>query len=45
MIGTNNDKNREKWIAEKLAQLPQGYRILDAGAGELRFKKFCSLLN
>ncbi len=45
MFGGYNDKNREKWVAQKLAQVPAGYRILDAGAGELRYKKFCGHLN
>lgn len=40
-----NDANRLAWLSAKLNQLPSGLRILDAGAGELRFKPFCAHLN
>jgi len=40
-----NDTNRAVWLSAKLKQIPAGHRILDAGAGELRFKPFCSHLN
>lgn len=43
--GGNNQKNRESWIKQKLAMIPNGSSILDAGAGELQYKKFCSHLN
>jgi len=43
-IGTNNFANREKWIREQLQALPSGYKLLDAGAGEQQYKKFCSHL-
>jgi len=43
-IGTDNDKNREKWLIDVLKRIPAGSRILDAGAGKLRFKPFCSYL-
>lgn len=43
-VGQDNDSNRVKWIEEELKKIPQGKRILDAGAGELRFKPFCSHL-
>jgi SAM-dependent methyltransferase len=42
--GRQNDANRVKWLEKTLAKIPAGSRILDAGAGELRFKKFCSHL-
>lgn len=44
-VGLGNDSNRVKWIEEELNKIPKGARILDAGAGELRFKKYCSHLN
>lgn len=44
-IGIDNDERREGWLKRKLESLPAGRRILDAGAGECRFKKFCSHLN
>jgi ubiquinone/menaquinone biosynthesis C-methylase UbiE len=44
-IGTNNEKNWLDWIKEALSKLPKGSRILDAGAGQLKYKKYCSHLN
>lgn len=40
-----NENDRNKWLQETLTALPAGLRILDAGAGELRNKPFCSHLN
>jgi len=36
-----NIKTRETWIENTLKQIPPGSRILDAGAGELQYKRFC----
>ena len=36
-----NAENRDEWVARKLAELPAGWRILDAGAGEQQYKKLC----
>lgn len=36
---------RERWLEHILQKIPSGYRILDAGAGELKYKKFCQHLN
>jgi SAM-dependent methyltransferase len=44
-VGTRNEDTRIFWLKETLAKLPKGLRILDAGAGEQQFKKFCSHLN
>lgn len=44
-VGQDNDSNRVKWIEAELKKIPNGNRILDAGAGELRFKPFCSHLS
>jgi SAM-dependent methyltransferase len=43
-IGTTNLSNREKWLEEALKQIPNQAKILDAGAGELKYKKFCTHL-
>jgi ubiquinone/menaquinone biosynthesis C-methylase UbiE len=43
-VGTTNEAVREKWIRETLKQIPEGLTILDAGAGESQFKKFCGHL-
>ena len=40
-----NDSNRVAWLADRLTELPSGNRILDAGAGEMRFKSHCAHLN
>jgi len=40
----NNSKPREKWVADKLSKIPKGAKLLDAGAGELRYKPYCSHL-
>ena len=43
-VGLSNDSAREEWIISTLKKVPAGLRILDAGAGELRYKKHCSHL-
>ncbi len=43
-IGTKNEPTRIKWIEDTLKKIPEGASILDAGAGERQFKKFCSHL-
>lgn len=44
-VGTRNEANRITWLTRKLAAIPSGSRILDAGAGELRFKSLCAHLD
>lgn len=44
-VGLNNQKNRVAWLENTLQKIPKGSRILDAGAGEQQFKKFCTHLN
>ncbi len=36
-----NEEYRDKWLSQKLATIPSGHRILDAGAGELKNRKHC----
>jgi ubiquinone/menaquinone biosynthesis C-methylase UbiE len=43
-VGTTNEAARVKWIGETLKKIPEGLTILDAGAGESQFKKFCGHL-
>jgi ubiquinone/menaquinone biosynthesis C-methylase UbiE len=43
-VGTKNQYWREEWLEQTLAAIPAGSRLLDAGAGELQYKKFCSHL-
>lgn len=43
-VGTSNESKRQKFVKQTLENLPKGLRILDAGAGEQQFKKYCSHL-
>lgn len=43
-VGTTNESARVKWIEETLKKIPAGLTLLDAGAGESQFKKFCGHL-
>lgn len=43
-VGKTNESERVKWIEETLKKIPAGLTILDAGAGESPFKKFCDHL-
>ena len=42
--GRKNKSTRDAWLERALAQIPEGSKILDAGAGELRYKKYCTHL-
>ncbi|MDD2734698.1 MAG: methyltransferase domain-containing protein [Desulfuromonadaceae bacterium] len=44
-VGINNEATREAWLEDALKSIPAGSRILDAGAGELQYKRFCAHLN
>lgn len=44
-VGTKNEPIRIAWLENALNQIPAGSRILDAGAGEQRFRSFCTHLN
>src|ERR1035437_10312310 len=43
-VGTSNETFRKDWVIKKLQQIPKGTRLLDAGAGEQQYKKYCSHL-
>jgi len=45
VVGTRNEANRVAWLERTLGGIPAGQRILDAGAGELAFKRFCGHLD
>jgi SAM-dependent methyltransferase len=40
-----NEANRQAWLKKTLAALPAGVRLLDAGAGELKNRSYCSHLD
>lgn len=44
-VGTYNESTRQEFIKSTLLGLPPGLRLLDAGAGEQQFKKYCHHLN
>jgi SAM-dependent methyltransferase len=44
-VGKNNERTRERWMEDTLNSIPENSRILDAGAGTQRYRKFCKHLN
>ncbi len=44
-VGKFNQETREAWLENVLSEIPKNYKILDAGAGESRYKKFCNHLD
>ena len=43
-VGARNEQTRFDWVVAALQNIPEGSRILDAGAGELRYKPYCAHL-
>ena len=43
-VGKDNEKSRIMWVESTLKNIPAGKRILDAGAGEQQYRRFCSHL-
>lgn len=43
-VGRENDLRREQWLENALNRIPAGSRILDAGAGTQRYRRYCSHL-
>lgn len=43
-VGKENEISRVKWVEHTLKNIPAGKRILDAGAGEQQYRRFCSHL-
>ena len=44
-VGLGNEENRIAWVESQLKSLPDGWRLLDAGAGEQVFRKYCDHLD
>lgn len=40
-VGKSNLAKREAWLEQALQSVPAGSRILDAGAGERQYQRFC----
>jgi SAM-dependent methyltransferase len=45
LIQNTNEISRQTWLGRTLSALPDGARILDAGAGELRNRPLCAHLS
>lgn len=43
--GLTNRKQRDAYVSDFLSHIPSGSKLLDAGAGECRYKKYCSHLD
>jgi SAM-dependent methyltransferase len=43
-VGLANETTREAWVQKVLSGLPAGTRLLDAGAGEGLYRKYCGHL-
>jgi len=41
-IGEDNLANRDKWLEKTLLSVPKGTKIIDVGAGETKYRKFCT---
>src|ERR1051326_8232905 len=44
-VGLGNSDTRERWVKKTLGSIPAGQSLLDAGAGELKYRKYCSHLS
>ena len=44
-FGMENENNRDRWVAEKLLRVGKGKKILDAGAGERKYKNIVNIWN
>src|SRR4051812_31982307 len=44
-VGRRNEATRFRWVEDALAAVPAGWRVLDAGAGECRYRGACAHLN
>lgn len=40
----DNSNSRDYWVINKIKEIPKGKKILDAGAGESKYKKYCKQL-
>ena len=44
-VGINSERSRESWLEKMLLDIPPNSRILDAGAGTQRYRKYCGHLD
>lgn len=45
MFGSNNLSNRKRWVEKTLKDIPRNNSIIDVGAGECQYEKYCDHLN
>jgi SAM-dependent methyltransferase len=43
-VGSTNSSARDAWVGPQLTNLPEGWRVLDAGSGEQRYRPHCKHL-
>jgi len=43
--GARIENERHQWVIQQLKALPESSKILDAGAGEMRYKPYCKHLS
>ena len=43
-VGRRNEATRAEWVERTLGRIPRGARLLDAGAGEQRYRPHCAHL-
>ncbi|HEX9659952.1 MAG TPA: class I SAM-dependent methyltransferase [Rhodothermales bacterium] len=43
--GMSNAMTRDRWVEAALGKIPAGWRLLDVGAGEQPYRRFCGHLN
>jgi ubiquinone/menaquinone biosynthesis C-methylase UbiE len=41
-VGSRNETSRDEWVERILQEIPAGSRLLDAGAGEQPYRRFCN---
>jgi SAM-dependent methyltransferase len=44
-VGTENEARRDAWVHQRLGELPAGWRVLDAGAGQQKYRPSCNHVN
>ena len=41
LFANKNQQSRDRWVAQQLSALPPNSRLLDAGAGQQRYRQYC----
>jgi SAM-dependent methyltransferase len=43
--GTSNSTSRDQWVEQVLSEIPAQSKLLDAGAGEQKYRRYCTHLD